>query len=234
MINIISKLNLYFTITETLIYSYIRKKFPDYLDRLEKQKLLSSCPDILPILGEMDFFYTKISPISISLQERKEKGIINDVTLTYGETTWSAISDIFDDLKLTENDVFYDLGCGSAKTVFFVNSKYGCKSIGIDKIEYFIKISNTICKNLKLDNISFICSDFFKVDFSNGTLFYITATCFPEVFLEKIVKVLEKTKSGTKVIIAARQLNSEHLKLYKVKRCSFSWAKDNVYFYEKT
>jgi len=233
MFKIISKLSLYYTISETLIYNYIRQKFPDYLDKLELKKLLLACPNISPVLNEMDFFYKKISPTSISLQERKEKGIINDVTLTYGETTWFSVVDIFNDLELSTDDVFYDLGCGSAKTVFFVNRKFNCKSIGIDKIEYFVKISKTIVKNLQLKNINFLCSDFLNADFSNGTVFYITATCFPQIFLEKILRNLEKTKKGTRVIIVARQLESEFLELYKVKRFGFSWAKDNVYFYRK-
>jgi SAM-dependent methyltransferase len=215
------------------VYHYIRYKFKYIIDKRDQQLVKTFCKNIGPVIRETENFYAKYNSTSISLNERKEKGLLENLSLTYGETPWEACVQILGDLEISRQDVFYDLGCGSGRLVFLINRKFGSKSIGIDLIENFIKISNIVCQNLDLKKIKFINADFLKKDLSDGTIFYITATCFEPELLEKISHKLKEIPLQAKVIIITRQLECEHLKLYLTKKYNFGWAKDTAYFYER-
>jgi len=228
-----SKIALFISIFEVKLYNLLRDKFPKYYEKKEKKTILDFCPQMFSVLEELDKFYQKISPFSVSLIEREEKRIREDSNLTYGEINWETIVSIAKELKVENTDVFYDLGSGSGKFVFAMNHFFGIRSVGIDLIENFIKISSIITKKLELEKVKFYHSDFFKKDFSDGTIFYITATCFDSEILTNLTKKFSYLKKGSKIIIISRPLKSDFLKLYKVKKGNFSWARDKIYFYEK-
>ncbi len=228
-----SKLELLRLKSRTRFYSFVRIKFRKYLENKDIAIVSSYCKEITPLLNEINHFYTKIHPINISVYERTSKNILDDVSLTYGETSWKGMIEIIKYLEIKKKDIFYDLGCGSGKFVFLINLKFGIRSIGIDQIESFIKISNIVTKKLQLENICFFNDDFLTENIYDGSIFYITATCFDEELMSKIIKKMKKIKTGAKVVVITQPLDCEHLELYKTMKCNFSWARDNVYFYKK-
>jgi SAM-dependent methyltransferase len=232
-LNLQSKLNLSYTLAYARIYHYIRFKFRHRIEKKDKLAATDYCKNIEAVINETEHFYTKVHPINVSLTERKDRNLLGDTSLTYGETSWQAAIEIMNEIEIIPKDIFYDLGCGSGKLVFLVNAKFGIKCTGVDFIENFIKISNIVCKKLNLQKINFINQDFLKKDLSDGTIFYITATCFEQELIDKLCHKLRKIKSGSKVIAITRPFNCEHLKLLKTKKCNFSWARDTVYFYER-
>lgn len=225
------KLNI--ILADSYIYSLFVRRFPDYFENKDREKLLKYCPEMGKVLDEMDHFYKKVSPTNVSYQERKDKNLLGDKTLTYGESTWMGLIKILNQIEIKPKDVFYDLGSGSGKIIFLVNKKLGIKTVGIDKIEYFIKISNIISKNLDLEKVKFKNSDFFTEDISNGTIFYMTATCFDEEIMQKLSEKFKKLRDGSIIISITRTLKGEHLKLFRKKIVEFGWAKDTAYFYRK-
>jgi SAM-dependent methyltransferase len=228
-----SKVNLYRTLGYARVYHYIRFKFKPLIDKKDRKIVSAYCKKIEPVIEETEHFYSKVNSISVSYSERKEKGLLENISLTYGETPWKTCVEIIKELEISKKDIFYDLGCGSGRLVFLFNRQFGIKSVGIDLIENFIKISNIVCKNLDLTKIKFINGNFLKKNLSDGTIFYITATCFDPDLVEQIADKLKEIKQKSKVIIITRQLNCEHLKLYKTKKFNFGWARDTAYFYEK-
>jgi SAM-dependent methyltransferase len=224
---------LLYLFSDSYIYSTLRKKFPDYYENRDRKILLDYCPEMKEVLEEMDFFYKKVPPSKVSYQERKDRNILDDKTLTYGESTWKGLIDIIEAAEIKPDDLFYDLGSGSGKIIFLVNKKFGIKGVGIEFIEYFTKMSNIIKKKLDLERIKFINSDFFKEDFSKGTIFYMTATCFNDQIMERMSEKFKKLKEGSRIITITRPLKGEHLELYKKKIVEFGWSKDHVFFYRK-
>lgn len=59
----------------------------------------------------------------------------------YGETSFELISSVISSTRLTENDVFLDLGSGVGQVVLQVASLVGCKCYGIEKAEIPAKYS---------------------------------------------------------------------------------------------
>ena len=189
---------------------------------------------MLPVLEALDFFYLSMSPYDISIANREEKGWQDKKELTYGETFLLSIPKIFQNIEITEKDVFYELGSGSGYLSFFVNQYYPAKKvIGIDIIGDFIKICNIVIKNLKLNNIYFYEDNYLDKNIDDGTIFYITATCYASEEMALLEKKLNSLPAGIKVIMISRPLNSPDFILTKYKFLEFSWNFDSVFFYKK-
>ena len=43
-----------------------------------------------------------------------------------------SLEQIFDNIAFTKQDVFYDLGSGDGRLPFYINKRYGIKSVGIE------------------------------------------------------------------------------------------------------
>ncbi|OGJ50924.1 hypothetical protein A2335_03345, partial [Candidatus Peregrinibacteria bacterium RIFOXYB2_FULL_32_7] len=80
---------------------------------------------------------------------------------------------IFKLAKLKKNEVFYDLGCGDGKTIFYANKHFGVKSIGLElALPMFLvcKIRQIFYRN---KNIQFKYKNLFKENLSNANAIYV-------------------------------------------------------------
>lgn len=170
----------------------------------------------------------KISAIEKNLIDLPQKN------LTYGETPWISIYKILKEIEIKQNDIFYDLGSGNGRVVFFVNIYFKIKSIGIELIPTFVKYSREIAEELNLKNVFFIEDNWLEQDISNGTIFFITGTCYDDFILFKSQeKIKKELKKGSIIISLSNPLYCESLKLLNTKKLPFSWGKSTVYIYEK-
>ncbi len=215
------------------MYHKLKVKFQFLIDKRDRNIAIAYCKNMEEVIRETDYYYTKINPTRLSINERTEKGLLENISLTYGETPWETCINIIKELEIDKNDNFYDLGCGSGRMVFLVNRQFGIKSTGIDLIEDFIKISSHVSKTLELKKINFLNADFLKEDLSEGSIFYIASTCFDTALMEQIAEKLKEIKQGSRVVIITNEINCPHLRLYRSKRLNFSWSRDTAYFYEK-
>ena len=69
--------------------------------------------------------------------------IISDLFgVPFVPTTGRSVKRIFDTISLKKTDVFYDLGCGDGRLVFFVAKKYGIRAIGVERNPLLNFVSN--------------------------------------------------------------------------------------------
>ena len=73
----------------------------------------------------------------------------NEYNTVYGELNLDEIDKLFEKIKIKNNDIFYDLGCGSGKINLYIFLKYNIKSIGIEIIEKIQKIKSIEKKSKK-------------------------------------------------------------------------------------
>ncbi|MGV3524931.1 MAG: methyltransferase domain-containing protein [Candidatus Sericytochromatia bacterium] len=150
--------------------------------------------------------------------------------LTYGETTWFGIRAMLRDVNASSEDVFYDLGCGTGRNVFFARVMYGMRAVGLDLIGSFVRYGNQTVAATGLDKIEFIEQNIFTRDLSPATLVFITANCYDPETMGLLVKRLEDLQPGTRVISTHRPIPSPRMEQLGSRRLPFSWGVDWVYY----
>lgn len=153
--------------------------------------------------------------------------------LTYGETPYSTAIKIFDLLKPSRGDVFFDLGSGIGQLVFFVNLYYGIPSAGIEIVPFFVKKSRAIKRELELDNVEFIEGDFLREDLSSATILYMNGKAFNVDIIEKILEKFKKLKQGVKVISIGYPIILSEFSITGKRTEFFSWGWDDIFIQEK-
>ena len=107
---------------------------------------------------------------------------------------------IFEVINLKDGEIFYDLGCGDGRVVFYAARNFPVKAIGIELSLFFflycwLKHIFLVDKR----NITFRLKNLFYEDLSNADAIYVYG--MPKVLEEKLRYKLEKElKKGARVI----------------------------------
>jgi len=107
---------------------------------------------------------------------------------------------IFEVIALKDNEVFYDLGCGDGRVVFYAAQHFPIKAIGIE-MSFLFFLYCWIKRIFLADkrNIIFKLRNLFYEDLSKADAIYVYG--MPKVLEEKLRYKLEKElKKGARVI----------------------------------
>jgi trans-aconitate methyltransferase len=117
--------------------------------------------------------------------------------LPFVSTPRWAVDWLRDNLALTERDVVYELGCGSAPVLAALGKKFPqTQFIGIEIQWWPLLLAKW--RTRKLPNITITSGDFLKTDLSRATLIY---GFFITVMMPKVAKLLEQQlQSGVPVV----------------------------------
>lgn len=152
--------------------------------------------------------------------------------LTYGETTWFGISQALKAVEAKPTDVFYDLGCGTGRNVFFANLMYEMPATGIDLLPSFVRNGNELVQACGLKDVEFIEKNIFDCDLRQATIVYITANCYDAETMPLLVKRLEDLPPGARVISTHRPIPSPRLTNISYQLLPFSWGVDKMYYHQ--
>jgi len=191
--------------------------------------------DLINIESQLYDHYFKVNQFFIALRDGL-KILPKDITsLTYGETSWFAIKKILDTVQAGNNDIFYDLGCGTGRTVFFARIYYGVKkAIGVDLIPTFIQTAKKIVKDNGIDGIDFIENNIFKTSLKNGTIFLTVVTvCYNNAMIEQLKEKLKEISPDSWVVTVSCPLICDHLKLVYTKYLFYSWGIAKTFFHKR-
>jgi len=184
------------------------------------------------VFRKIDFELLKIYSVNdqfqVSISESR-KIHLKRQNLTYGETSLLAIDKIMKFIKPKESDIFYDLGCGTGRICFFVNTFYKLNTNGIDLIPSFISNANKVIDKFKLENISIVKNNWLEMDLNDGDIFYIAGTCFSEEIINELLEKLRTLKVGSIIISVSNNFEADYLKLIKSMTLPFSWGQSTVY-----
>jgi hypothetical protein len=109
------------------------------------------------------------------------------------------LREIFRFAELTENDVFYHLGCGSGKSIAIALQEFRVKkAIGIDKNEDKISQAQKLLEEKHISNWSLRLQDIIVSDINDATviLFWFS----DEKIIEKMISKFENLRPGCKII----------------------------------
>lgn len=162
------------------------------------------------------------------LQERGEEEVY-----AYGETPLASMDKIAKECGISAQDVVIELGCGRARTCFWLALVLKAKVIGIDFVPEFIEKAEKVRKKYGVSGVKLKCGDFLKKGFKEGTVVYLHGTCMTDGEITLLSDKLTRMKKGTKVITVSFPLTdyplAEKWDLQKQFQATFTWGTTDVY-----
>jgi len=212
------------------------------IDQLYKNNLFS-IKSICQLLGEWDG-YTNEEQFRLENLTSRDSRINKhftyegeyDSNLTYGELLKSGVETLIEKInkykRITDKDVFVDVGSGSGKLALHLGIKSNIKTIvGVELLKQRYEYSKFIKNNILPDNksIFFINKDIIDFDLSIASILFMNNVCFDN---EKVKDIYDRLPKGCHIITA------KYIKDCKILKEEFtvdvSWgAKLKLYYYIK-
>jgi precorrin-6B methylase 2 len=182
------------------------------------------------------FGYWLINPYAIC-QRYLANFSESEVQKIYGETFFTTFELIANALKLNENDVIYDLGCGRGRGVFWLNAFYRCKAIGVELNPVFVRKALKIKHKLKIENVEFLQANMMDADFSDATVLYLYGTALTDAAIAKFIANLKRVKQGTKIVTVSYPLHhyakAGEFEMMEQFQGQFLWGDTTIYIQRK-
>lgn len=155
----------------------------------------------------------------------------NDLIPTYGEILPNAVTKLINNLEISKNDVFVDLGCGTGKVVLqFYLQTLVHHALGIEFSSTRHKQAIGVFEKIKIkENKKIEClkGNFLNFDLSKGTIFYSASTCFNDNTMKKIWNKLMQNKRLNSIIVLKdfpKNVDYSRVKFTKELNVGCSWA----------
>jgi len=161
----------------------------------------------------------------------------------YGEITYEGMQTLTKKLKLTSNDVFYDLGCGIGKLVIYMYLVNPIKkSVGIEMVSQRYKGADLALELLRKEgllhcnrSLIFIHNNIRNEEFSDATVIFMSSLCFSNELMEELNQRFSKLKKGLRVISLIPLPENTRLSLKDIDHLPMSWNDTSrIYYYELT
>lgn len=177
----------------------------------------------------LSYFFS--SPFRVSKRFLIQKG--EQDVYCYGETPLTALDQIVQQCGITSKDTVFELGCGTARTCFWLNQWIGCKVIGVDFIPTFIVKAQKIKEYFSLSGMTFRLEDLFQTNLEGATVIYFYGTSFSDDEIKKLIKHLSRLPKKTKIITVSyslTEIDSEApFQVIKHFSARFTWGEAEVY-----
>tara|TARA_E500000178_G_C16905307_1_gene699993 strand:- start:495 stop:1169 length:675 start_codon:yes stop_codon:yes gene_type:complete len=175
-----------------------------------------------------NIFTSFLAPIKT--QEDLELSKKNNVTNTYGTITPDGIKTLIDNLDISKDDSFIDLGSGIGNVViqFAINTNVK-KADGVEFLKSRIEKSKEYIEKFKekyynkINKISIKQDDIKNVNFDDYNIFFTCSTCFPNELMTIINDKAEKNINLKYLITQKKLSENTKLKLLKTIDLNCSW-----------
>lgn len=212
------------------------------LYRREKAGVLSRFPGLAPVMAAFEARYIRAEygAHDQSLMERRQRQLTDQEAYVYGSTPWLTFLNIADSLEIDSADVFIEPGCGTGHLCFLMNQAFGARAIGIEAIGTFVEGARAIQAQLSeaglaLEGLHFEQGDFLARDFSEGTIFFIAGTCFPEGLRRQLSdKIAAEAPADATIIALTHAIEDTAFSLSHQVEGLFSWGRDKALIYKLT
>ncbi|MDP1834466.1 MAG: class I SAM-dependent methyltransferase [Chlamydiales bacterium] len=157
---------------------------------------------------------------------------------TYGETPLTTLEQIVKRCGITANDTVYELGSGRGRSCFWLHCFVGCKVVGIEYNPHFYRKAEAIRAHYDVRNVTFVCEDLLKVNYSKATVVYLYGSCLEENFIFDLIEKLRKLPVDAKIITVSYPLTDYTFEplfeLIDEFDVPFTWGTTTVYVQVRT
>ncbi len=173
------------------------------------------------------YFFTPVSHLCRwALRQHDD----DQVQRIYGETSIPHFARLCKHLALTEQDRFYELGCGRGRLAFWLACHTPCQQvIGIDINPIFITRATAISQRLRIAHLHWQADNFMDIYLSNATVIYLYGTAFNEQAIDYITEHLSLCQPGTRIISVSYALDHPAFVLVKQLTLAFVWGDADVF-----
>lgn len=194
-----------------------------------------------------DRLFGTVHGYSLSSEGKCRIGRESDPALTYGECTPEAVESILAVTGANPGEVFYDLGSGTGKMVFYAAYLAPfAKSVGIELLpelhnaaltvrdRYDAEIRPELTDHRKHSVIDLRMGDIFEADLSDGDVIVShCCTCFDDDLMQKLSDRLEHCKPGARIVTITRGLSSPSFEPIGTSSCQMGWGMATINAYKK-
>lgn len=175
--------------------------------------------------------YRLVSPFTISRLFNEALGLPD--LHTYGETPLTTLEQIADAAHITANDLVYELGCGSGRTVFWLRTVLGCRTVGVDWNPIFIHRAHAVLRQHPLDGIDFVRADLRQMHYQAATVIYFYGSCADTPSIQALLDRFRALAPGTRIITISYPLSeydpTNRYRLLTHFPAHFNWGEGTVY-----
>jgi len=134
--------------------------------------------------------------LDVNSQEVSEE--LHEPDVVFVPTPQDVVDKMLELVKVTKDDLVYDLGCGDGRIVVAAAKSYGCKAVGYDIDPERVKESlENVEKNHVEHLVTIEQKDIFTLDLSEANV--ITLYLLPELNV-RLIPQLEKLKPGSRIV----------------------------------
>lgn len=166
-----------------------------------------------------------------------------DVTRTNGEIFFASLQKVLNNITLSSEDVFVDLGSGAGKLVSYVFLQSIVKqAIGIEVVAELHQQAKWVENKIKQElpefftngrELTFLRGDFLQMDLSSANILIINSTCFNQSMMLGLGDLINKMTNIKSVLTLRPIANLIRLPFKKVVRVECSWDSALCYIYSK-
>lgn len=169
---------------------------------------------------------------------KRKKGNIAE---TYGEILYPSVIKLMSSIKLSVDDVFFDLGSGLGKVVIqlFLTTSIR-ESYGIEIRPDLHQQALTILRQIQKDlpdcfpysrKLTFLCGNFLEIPLSSATLLLIASPCFSPTILHRLSGIINDLSSVHSVFSLRPLPALKRLPFKKAIAIECSWDSALCYLY---
>lgn len=171
---------------------------PQLLSTSDPQASHSDLEPLQSINTDSEALWADIS-YSEGYQESEQDSNLDRIPdVVFVPTPQDVVEKMLEMVKLTKDDLVYDLGCGDGRIVVTASKLYGCRSVGFDIDPQRIEESlENVRKNNLEDLVRIERADIFTLDLSEATV--ITLYLLQRLNV-RLLPQLEQVKPGTRIV----------------------------------
>lgn len=197
-------------------------------------------------LVKTDQFLTElfhgVNGTATSKKERARLGIDDDAFI-YGEVEFLPFFGVLERVSPSPGEVFYDLGSGAGKAVFFAASFFPfAKVYGVECLPALYDLANHLMNKAKgllekyaseMAPTTFVMGDFLTMSIADADIVFINATCMSVVSWEKLMNTLLGLKVGSRIVVTSKKINHPCFALLHEDFVVMSWGVNSINSYQK-
>ncbi len=150
--------------------------------------------------------YSDRSPFKISKDYQNLNPDDRNLYL-YGETPLCVYESFSKRWGLCESDLFLELGSGIGRGIFFLASFFHCKCVGVEWVPEYSERAKKIAQFNRLQDVYFVCSDLFKMEFPKANFIYLFGSCLKTHEIYELCEKLKRQSKNVKIITVSFPLS---------------------------